>query len=78
MARTIKARFSNGVIEPLEKIEIPEGKEVTVTIAEIPEEEKVDALDATFGAWKDTVDCDELIKNIYADRLISTRPEVKL
>ena len=24
------------------------------------------------GGWKDTVDCDELIKNIYADRLIST------
>lgn len=77
MARTIKARFSKGVIKLLEEIEIPEDKEITITILELPEKEE-DPLDATFGAWKETVDCDELIKNIYADRLISTRPEVKL
>ena len=35
MARTIKARFSHGVIEPLEKVEMPEGKEITITIEEI-------------------------------------------
>lgn len=35
MARTIKARFSHGVIEPLEKVEMPEGKEITITISEI-------------------------------------------
>ena len=34
MARTIRARFLHGVIEPLEKVEIPEGKEITVTIFE--------------------------------------------
>jgi hypothetical protein len=30
------------------------------------------------GRWKGTINAEELIKNIYADRLISTRPEVKL
>jgi predicted DNA-binding antitoxin AbrB/MazE fold protein len=66
MGKTIKARFSKGVIEPLEKVEIPEGEEITVTIEEITE--KAGVLDVTFGAWKETVDCDELIRNIYADR----------
>ncbi len=30
------------------------------------------------GSWKGLVDVEELLKNIYADRQISTRPEVKL
>ena len=79
MAKTIRARFSHGVIEPLEKIELPEGKEFTITIPEESEKKSfLEVLKATAGGWKDTIDCEELIKNIYADRLISTRPEVKL
>lgn len=79
MTKTIKARFTKGVIEPLEKLEIKEGEEITVTISEIPARvEGEDPLDATFGGWKDLIDAEELKKNIYADRLVSTRPEVKL
>lgn len=78
MARTIKARFSKGVIKPLEKVEIPEGEEITITITEVPAKPTEDAFERSAGAWRDTVDCDELIKNIYEDRLISTRPQVKL
>jgi virulence-associated protein VagC len=37
-----------------------------------------EALRATAGAWKDLVDCEELKRNIYADRLINTRPEPRL
>jgi len=37
-----------------------------------------DVLEATAGAWKDTVDCEELKRRIYEDRLVSTRPEVRL
>ena len=82
MSKTIKARFYKGVIEPLEKIEIPEGKEITVTVAEIPsmlgKKSFIEALKATAGGWKDLIDGEELKRNIYSDRLISTRPEVKL
>ncbi|MDN3514658.1 MAG: antitoxin family protein [Candidatus Brocadia sp.] len=83
MARTIRARFSHGVIKPLEKLEFLEGEEFTVTIHEIHEKPRKrktfrDALKATAGGWKDLIDAEELKKNIYADRLISTRPEVKL
>ncbi|NUO10349.1 MAG: antitoxin family protein [Candidatus Brocadia sp.] len=83
MARTIRARFSHGVIKPLEKVEFLEGEEFIVTIYEIHEKPRKrktfrDALKATAGGWKDLIDAEELKKNIYADRLISTRPEVKL
>jgi len=37
-----------------------------------------DVLAATAGAWKDTVDCEELKRRIYENRLVSTRPEVRL
>lgn len=79
MVKKIKARFSHGVFTPLEKIDIPEGKEITI---DIPDETKKrnfsDVLRKTAGAWEDSIDCEELLKNIYADRHISTRPEVKL
>lgn len=79
MGRTIKARFTKGVFKPLEKVDITEGKEFTITVPEEPEDRRfLDALKVTAGGWKETIDCEELIKNIYADRLISTRSEVKL
>ncbi len=82
MGRTIRARFSKGVIEPLERVDIADGREVLVTILlELPPPspgEGADFRDATAGAWKDSIDCEELKRNIYADRLIpSGRPEVK-
>jgi predicted DNA-binding antitoxin AbrB/MazE fold protein len=82
MGKTVHARFSKGVIEPLEKVDIAEGRELLVTILlELPppsSEREMDYLDATAGAWKDSIDCEELKRNIYADRLIpSGRPEVK-
>jgi predicted DNA-binding antitoxin AbrB/MazE fold protein len=78
MGKTIRAKFSKGVIKPLEKVDIEEGKEITVTITEVPLKPQKDAFERSAGGWKDLIDCDELIKNIYNDRLISTRPEVNL
>jgi len=78
MVRKIRARFSRGVFMPLEKVEFPEDKEVDITI----EENLTKTADESFlkaaGSWKGLIDAEELINNIYADRLISTRPEVKL
>jgi predicted DNA-binding antitoxin AbrB/MazE fold protein len=36
MAGTIRARVGRGVLELFEKVELPEGKEVSVTILETP------------------------------------------
>ena len=47
--------------------------------AEMPEDwRKRNALQATAGAWKDSVDGDQLIEDIYAGRLVNTRPEPRL
>jgi len=39
---------------------------------------KEDGFERSAGSWAGLIDGEELIHNIYADRLISTRPEVKL
>jgi len=82
MGKTIRARVFRGMIEPLEKVDIREGEEIVIRISKAPskgvKKNFSDVLKRTAGGWKDLIDCDELIKNIYADRLITTRPEVKL
>lgn len=78
MRKTIGTKFTNGVIKPLEKVYIEEGKEIVVTITEVSLKPQKDAFEKSAGAWKDLINCDELIKNIYSDRLISTRPEINL
>jgi len=49
---TVKAKFKNGVLEPLSKVNLPEGEEVTVRIelSDINEKAWLDA------AAQDTVD----------------------
>ena len=43
-----------------------------------PDWRKLNSLRATAGAWRGSVDADELIKDIYTSRLIDTRPEPRL
>jgi len=75
VSKTIKARFRNGLIEPLEKMELREGEEFTLTIVRLPEISKEsDAFSESRGGWKGLVDCEELKRNIYWDRL-QVRPE---
>lgn len=56
MARTFKARFSKGVIKPLEKVDFKEGKEITVTIIDFPVKTKEEAFARSAGKWKGTID----------------------
>ena len=78
MGKTIRARFSKGVIKPLEEVDVADGKEVFVTIVEVPTSSKEDAFERSSGGWKGTIDAEKLIKDIYNDRLISTRKETNL
>jgi predicted DNA-binding antitoxin AbrB/MazE fold protein len=82
MGKPIRARFSNGMIEPLEKVEIREGEIIKISILETRRKAMKknfsEALKRTAGGWKDLIDCEELKRNIYSDRLIATRSEVRL
>lgn len=80
MVRTIRAKFSRGVFEPLEPAAgmMPEGQEVLITISTEAAAPTGDPIRATAGGWKDLIDADALKRNIYADRLVRTRPGVRL
>ena len=72
--RTVRARVRGGSLDLLERIPLNDGDEVVVTISEPVPRKDLEALRRVAGAWKGLIDADELIANIYADRLISTRP----
>ena len=80
MGKRIKAEFSKGVIKPPKKLDIEEGKKITITIEEVPFEmtKAIDFLRNSFGGWKGLIDAEKLKRDIYKDRLISSRPEPKL
>jgi len=81
MMKTIRAKFSRGVFEPLEPAVadlIGEGEEVLITISTARAPSIGDPLRDTAGGWKDLIDTDALKRDIYADRLIRTRPDVRL
>jgi len=78
VGRTIRARFVKGRLEPATRLNLTEGEEVTVTILEIPRRKGRDISRRAAGAWKGTIAADTLIRNIYTDRLVSTRSVPKL
>ena len=79
MGKIIRAKFSKGVIEPLEELDLEEGAEVNIIITPLPKRENIlEVIRVTAGAWKGTIDTEELKRNIYSDRLITTRPEPRI
>ena len=78
MGATIRARVTRGTLKPLDKVSLPEGREVTLTILDVPSMRDLHAFDRAAGGWKGSVDTKKLLKNIYADRLVSTRPKPRL
>ena len=78
MAGAYRARVRSGRLELLEKLNLPEGTEVTVTIEKVVPDADREAFRRAAGGWKDTVDAETLITNIYDSRLLATRPVPKL
>ncbi len=71
---TVRARFANGVLEPLEALDLDEGQEVTVSIDDrtSPKHSRR-GMRAAAGAWKGTHDPERLKREIYAARVWSRR-----
>jgi predicted DNA-binding antitoxin AbrB/MazE fold protein len=74
MTGTIRARIKGGVIEPLDHVDLPEGQEIVVTILTTSTALDHEAFRRSAGRWKETLDAETLIRHIYADRIVSTRP----
>ena len=74
MPKHFRARYSKGVLEPLEAIDLEEGAEVSVSIEETPSRErKLEAFRRSAGSWKGNSDPDELIRMIYESRITGSR-----
>ena len=73
MIARVKARFSDGVLKPLEPLDLEEGTEVTVSV----EEKKVAkrGLRASAGGWVGMHDPEEFIRLIYEARRTGSREE---
>jgi len=68
MSGTVRARMRRGHLELLEKVDLPEGREVSVTIIDTSDTDDAEAFTRAAGSWKGTVDADALIEQIYTDR----------
>ena len=66
MSKTIKARYAHGVLEPLEPLELEEGKELVVTIEEPPSAD--DRFEQAAGSWAGLIDVEEFLCDIYMAR----------
>ncbi len=64
VGKTIRARFYGGKFEPLEAVDLPEGREVTLTIGDAPPALDFAAFRRAAGAWKGTLDAEALIRDI--------------
>ena len=90
MPVTVKVKYANGVLTPLEPLDLADA-EYRVILDDAPVADPPDATavapettaaEAAFqnslGAWRGTHDPEELIRQLYADRLVNSRPEPRL
>ncbi|MGB9485213.1 MAG: antitoxin family protein [Terriglobia bacterium] len=72
MGGTIRARVRGGVLEPLERTDLPEGKEVLITVIGVAEDLDDEAFLRSAGSWKGLIDAEKFIRDVYEDRLLNT------
>ena len=75
MPKKLRAKFANGVLTPLEHVNLPEGAVVTVSIKDEPQlspEERAKILKSTAGAWADNSEYWENFKRTLRSPRLST------
>ncbi len=74
MLRTVKARFINGALVPIEALDLKEGDEVLVTVdtktpvSAMSAEEMTERSKAAAGGWAGSIDAEQLLRDIYTSR----------
>ena len=85
MNKSVRARYSDGVLTLRESLDLEEGEEVVVSITTGPsvdelsngESNDASAPDLAAGGWKGLVDGEKLKREIYESRRLVTRSEPK-
>lgn len=79
MITNVRARFSDGVLRPLEPLNLEEGADVMVSIEDVaPPERTIEALRASAGGWVGLHNPEELKRMIYEARLTGSREKPAL
>ncbi len=73
MGGTIRARVRGGVLEPLERTDLPEGKEVLITVIGVAEDLDDEAFLRSAGSWKGLIDAEKFIRDVYEEPLTQHR-----
>lgn len=71
MKKTIKARFVDGALVPLEPLDLTEGDEILVTLdtkAAVSLEELTERSKAAAAGWAGSIDTTKLLRDIYTSR----------
>jgi hypothetical protein len=76
--RSVRARVRGNSLDLLDPVPLGDGDEVLVTISQPVSAADMDAMRRAAGSWKDMVDAEVLIANIYPDRLVATRPSPRV
>ena len=75
MTEMIRARYRNGKIEPMEKLDLPDDTEILISIDTPAAKDKGSRGEAA-GSWKGSKpEADVLIRRLRAARRAGTRPE---
>ena len=70
----VRAKYQNGVLMPLEPLELEDGAEVMVSVeAAASVDGRIAALRASAGGWKGSRDPEELKRMIYQARSLAPR-----
>ena len=70
MVKTIKAKYTNGALKPMERLELEEGQEVFVYLDDRPklsEEERMKRFRSAAGGWKHNEEYWKDMKEILHD-----------
>ena len=73
VTKHFRARYSKGVLEPLEAIDLEEGEEVSLSIQKPSPKHDPEAMRAGAGGWVGQHDPEELKRMIYESRITGSR-----
>ncbi len=76
MIQELKATYADGVFKPVTPVDLDDGARVVISVTEDSQSgNKFQGLEASAGGWKDIVDCEQLIEDIYERRAADSRSQ---
>lgn len=72
MPKKLRAKFANGVLVPLDELDLEEGAEITLSIDDAPQlspEERAEKMKSTAGVWTEQEDLEKIRRALRGPRL---------